>query len=486
MRCTLSHSVILFFACSATAHAQCKGLESAGPFAGTPMATVVHGQSGLDRDQVYVKKDGFGLGYGRFPPAPMTRPDYDIQSWLAAFGAATPPVIDAMSMGDDWILADCGGVTDVPNGRWASVLFSITPGSKGETGTELAIETAQPGAEGDVFSYVLPNSALPNDLVQVTQRALDTSETKLAPGADIAALDMFMPHYLLDDSIGEPLPVGMMPLQSSFIFSLAKQSVNQVPTLWFRRPNGSATLPSGATLLRMDWNQLTGWSQPYAWFTYDDFDFAQNEEIDAVAVDLRNFRMLLSTDISLVDRDPILVFSWNCPVDATPQPYIEPTGEPVSDAIGLAGSADINAICAMDPSIPGRPLTPVRPNSGYYVHGTPVDKVFPFPALNGSAFRDFENNRLILRSYMSGWSGPSTAGLAVGFITPVGTLFSAVQTATITRPTGVFCGDPVNDHVWISPPALPVFHGVPFAFRWFAADAATGELGESYPVVVRF
>lgn len=482
------HSLLLLPLLAAPAAAQplCNGRESSGPFAGTPIATVVHGMA---TDQIHFRSDGFGNKYEEFPGLPPNKPDLDIQAILEACGAIEPPVIDAMSMCDDWVLADCSGVVDVPQGRWGSVLFSVTPGSKGKIGTPLGAETTAGPAESDVFSYVLPGSVLPSALVGRTQRALDSSETSLSPRDDVAALDLFLPSYLLDDRVGTPFPQGMMPQSMSFCFSLTSESAKKVPVWWFNRSFGAPTQPSGATILRMDWQPANGWRCPYAWFTYADLSLIVEEDIDALGVDLGNQRMLFSTDISIVARDPILVFSWACPTDAIPQTYTEPgpEGTPVSDAIGLAGSADVDAICAMDPSVMNRPGTPVRPNSAYYVHGTPTRKAFPFRPLNGSGYRQFENGLIKMRTHLVGWpTGQAGPGVGLCFVTASGSLSPAVGIASFSRPMTVFCGDPLNTEVAITPAVLPFVEGVPFLFRWFAIDSTTGTPGEGYPVEVRF
>ena len=102
---------------AAAARSQC----SEGPFAGVSAATVVHNDSSLRADQMYLKVPGFGKRPETWPVSslPPGRPDFDMSQVL---GGNPGLIIDAISLGDDWVMGDCGGNAVVPPARWAAGL----------------------------------------------------------------------------------------------------------------------------------------------------------------------------------------------------------------------------------------------------------------------------------------------------------------------------------------------------------------------------
>lgn len=475
-------------------HAQCASRQSRGPFAGLPIVTVMRDEPGLSFNQTYLIPAGLdGTPPAEWPAGslPPDRPDFDMRDVFRGCGVSCAPLanleVDAISMGEDWVLADCNGQVDVPAGRWAAVLFSLTRSSQGRPGSTVSREAAAGLQQSSVFSYVLPGSALPPELVDATERAQEASEMGLSSRADLTALDMFIPFYTLDDRVANPSnhpTPGMMPPTASVFFSLTSASAAQAPACWFTQGG-----PSGATILRSNWDARSRtWSCPQPWMTYRDLELEQREDIDALAIDLDNQHMLLSTDISIVSRNPILYSSWDpaCQLpDAATTVYITPTGDDVSEAIGLTGADDVDAICAMDPSIQRRRGRAPRPNNTFYVHGTPQATLpgAAMPAPNGSAFRKYDagTGQLRYQSIMVGWpAGAVGAGWGVLLLTPTGLFAPNLVLGVIPRdPSEPFCGDPAAIELIIPP--IPGLVGANLMFRWFAVDGAT--VAEAHPVI---
>ncbi|MEM7202539.1 MAG: hypothetical protein AAF628_19885 [Planctomycetota bacterium] len=480
------------FAVRAPAPASCPSQESAGPFVGVPAVSTVRGSATLANDQVYVR----GSGIGSTPPSrwptstmPSSRPSFDLSRVLRGCSGVAGLEIDALSMGDDWVLADCSGAAVVTGVRWAAITFSVTRSTVGASGS-VAREAAVGSPAGDIFSWVLPGSSIvPPSMIGVTQRAMDAAEMGLDSTSDVTSFDMFIPYYLLDDRIAnassDPVLPGMMPATPTVFFSLTSASAALAPPAWF-----GGLAPSGATILMMRWVSPTvGWSCPRAWRTFSQLSLRNTDDIDALAVDLERQHMLFSTDISINPRPPLLFYAFGgCPrPSAAPGPYVCPgTGEQVVVKIGLATGDDIDAICAMDPTILRREHGGPRGNNAYYVHGTPlpVSGAFPGPAMNGSAFRGYDQTlgQLFFRTTLVGWpQGTIGPGLAAAFVTPPAAFSPLVLIAPpLSRNTlPVFCGDPHEARLPIPPFATLV--GASLQLRWFAVDMA-GNFGEAWPV----
>jgi hypothetical protein len=96
--------------------------ESRGLFAAAPAALVLDGQSPFAPDQVHFKRPGFlpSQAPTKWPPQPVPagRPDFDLQVAFRRCGATRPLEVDAVSIGEDWVLANpCTGDALVPPGR---------------------------------------------------------------------------------------------------------------------------------------------------------------------------------------------------------------------------------------------------------------------------------------------------------------------------------------------------------------------------------
>lgn len=470
-------------------------------FAGMPAATSLEATAGLGYlpDQLYIKPPGFHTstpGTWGALGVPAGRPNFDLATYFRRqCGLHVALEVDAFSIGEDWVIAEpCTGRAKLPPNRWAVITFSVTRGTKGKAGSVVRAETLRPdGAAADVFSWMLPGSAVPPALVATTHRAQDSREFDLGGGSirrNVDALDHYVPLYTLEPRIAAPAPKGMMPPTAVIFFSLSAASAKLAPAAWFGKDG-----PSGATILMITWNaRKRAWTCPPRVFrSWRQIGLSRDEDIDALAIDLSLRRMLFSTDIRIRKRNPILFQNLAGGCDADPiLTYTDPgSGNPVSEEIGLIGLDDVDAICSMDPSVRRRP-DPAAPrqNAIFYTIGlarTPLG-VFPPHFLNASSFRDFDsgNGAVIIRGYMVGWpqnAGPA-AGKAVAFLTPpTGILpavnLSGVQVRNLAAP---FAGDPRRAKL-VVPPALSLTAQT-VMLRWFALDSVHVTLAEAYPILV--
>jgi hypothetical protein len=472
----MRYLILLVLALSTgTALAQCP--ESHGMFAGLATA-LSHDRDlrvPLGASTVYVKRQGF-LGVAPSAPfAPAGQPDFDLDRMFRLCSATALPDVDALSIGQDWVLADdTTGEVQVPPNRWAALTVSVTRKSRGAPGSRLARELANSdGAAADVFSYILKGSALPPEVISVTERALDSREIDLGRGdqRNVDALDHLIPLYGLD-----PGAVGAtLPPNPTVYFSVTTASLRDVPATWFGN-----TPPSGATILQATWVRGQ-WTCPRPYKTFRDLGLAETEDLDGLAVDLLNQRLLFSTTTRT--RDPILFL--DCKQDMMiPVPYVE-GGVPVSTKIGLIEDDDVDGICAMDPSLRSRGNAP---NPLFHAIGSPRPRLLPPSGpVSASAFRDYQGGVLRVCSHVVGWP-PVTGvgpGLAVAFLSldfmPNPWLFVGQFARTPVNPP--FCGDP--HQVCLAIPAVLSLTGRYVDFHWFVADSALTNLGEAHPIRMR-
>ena len=429
-----------------SATGQCR--PSTGVFVATPIAlSVAEDRAGSSAiDELLFKERGFLT----VPPQPWTDtpglPSFRMLPMFRLCGLRQGPFpdIDAMSIGEDWILADdVTGRVAVPSNRWGGLVFSVTPGTAGRPGSVIAEERrASGGAAADLFSWVLPGSALPTGLVGRTARAQDSSEIDLGSRPpDVDALDLFAPVWGQASGMRSTL---IDPPQ--VFFSVSHATLDRVPAAWWANQPRSA-----ATILTSTWSRrLQRWSCPQPWMSFRELRLQQSEDLDALAVDLRNQRLLFSTKSST--RDPILFLYYGTD-SGVAVPLTDPTGVPVSTVIGLTEDDDIDAICAMDPSLRG---SQTGPNSSLFAMGTPLPKMFGFPAaeLQSSAFRGFDGVDEDICSFMSGW--PSTgqgAGQALFALSVGGGLLPVALHPR--NPANPICGDPLEHRLKIPPSAPP-------------------------------
>lgn len=461
--------------------------ESGGFFHGVPAALSLESAAGVAGDSMLMKGHGF---LQVAPPAwpAGNGPIVDLARILANCGGTccggglcpgTGLDVDALSMGLDWILADDStGRIAFPPGvpRWAAITFSVTRGSQGAPGSRIRAESSTNGAGADVFSWVLPGSAIPAPLVTRTERAHDSTEIDLSgvPNAELDALDHFLPLFGL-----EPGMRALMPQLPTIFFSVSDATKTRVPCAWWGN-----TPPSGATILKVSLLPTGAWGCPTPFKTFRDLALQQGEDLDALAVDLANQRILFSTKTA--GRDEILFLY--CGTDSgTPVPYENPSGNPVSLEIGLGGSDGVDAICAMDPTL----RQTGGPNPFHFFVGTPRPGLMPrppflepAPTLSASAFRNFVNGSTRLDTWMVGW--PATGqgqGVAAVFLTFEDTLFPIFGLGPPflrNHLNPVFAGDPQHFGL-VVPPNLSLIN-VRVTFRWFALGMGAGQAAEAWPV----
>lgn len=387
--------------------------QSAGPLVGTP-ATVLVGPGTastggrMANDVLHRKRAGFYGGW--FPEAPTGAILDPVFSTTAMFGGgvATPAfTVNALSIGLDEVLATVplGGISmvDVPPGAWGAVSLSVTRDSLGKPGSVLAAEVASSdGAGADIFSWMLPGSALnpavlpcyPSDDLQ---RGLDSRELDLFGGGvpgEISAFDVYMPLY----EVGPPIR-ALLPDRPYAFFSVDKASIfpgggggSLVPPAWF---GGGAA--SSATILVTRWDTATlSWSPPTPFLTYVDLGLGVMDDIDALSVDLLRCKALFSiarTGTSTLAQQ-IQIVAWTCP-DSPDLPrsysglvsvgnYSVPDGmggvASVTSRMGLAANGDVDGTCTIDPG--------EQSGLGTVAYGTPVFTFTSYKPMWAQIFRD--------------------------------------------------------------------------------------------------
>jgi hypothetical protein len=454
--------------------AQC----STSPFAGAPLTLSVAADPAVPFDgaELYHKADGF-----RSTPPPAWSalravPDFRLGPVFRACGAQPFPDVDAVSHGEDWILADdATGRIAVPRDRWGGLVFSVTPATVGRAGSAIRSESnSAGGAAGDLFGFMLPGSTLPPALIGVTQRAHDSREVDLGPAAaDVDAVDVPLPMWRLQPGIR-----AAMLAPPRLFFSVSNATLGRVPASWW-----AGTTPSGATIFQVVWSASNAsWSCPRVWKTWSDLGLLAHEDLDALAVDMRNERILFSTTTRT--RDPILFLY--CGTDlANPVPYSDAQGVPVSDQAGLINDDDIDAICALDPSVRA---SSTGLNAFGFAMGTPLPKLGLFPAADvaSSAFRVFDGGVDAWRAFVSGWPAGAERmpGVAVLLLSipqgPPGFLAVAVVPRDPADPV---CGAPESATIAV-PPAVDLT-GTQVDLHWFVADQGVQAVGEAWPIRVR-
>ena len=468
-------SLVTLLALTSLAAAQCP--PSNGPFVGIPAMV------SLDAQTTVFNGDGSVLGYKHhgftnsqprlWTPRAAGEPDFNLRSMMFACGVTTRtlPDVDAMSLGVDWILANSStGAVEVPPNRWGALTFSVSRQTRGRPGSTVEREANAGSPASDVFTYFLPGSDMPPELVDVGQRALDSSEIGLGTAVEenVDAIDHYIPIYL-----GEARVRSLVPSTPTVYFSVSNASLPVTPTSWF-----GGTPPSGATILQTRWSRI-GWSCPRVHKTFRDLGLQQSDDIDALAIDaLRDTMLFSTTDLSL---DPILFI--DCSTDRpTAVPYTDPMGTPVSTNAGLLNSDDVDAICALDPSTRGAAGAPAN-NSAFYWIGTALPTALfpPTPELSASGFRLSNQGQDSFRTFVNGWpstgAGPGFAALLVQWNNnpwiPL-PLFNR-------NPMPIWCGDLLQ----VTFPVFPIMQNNDVTFRWFVTDGPTiTTIAEAHPITV--
>jgi hypothetical protein len=462
---------------------------SGGPFLGAPAALTVGAQIGatgapgtIYRSSTMTKPNGFGTAVPA-PSWPALR-NLDLAQIFGNLGLTTAQVAaidtDDLSMGEDWVLADSSGRVSLPMGVWAAITFSVTVRSQGEVNSRLRRESTNGTVGADVFSYVLPGSALPAAVVGSVERAQDSLEMGLPAGTEVDGLDTLASLRNQAQDLGSYLATT-----DDIYFTLSSASA-ALPTVlpWF-----APFIPSGASILRTRRIGVT-WTMPTVWMNHTDLGLAPTDDIDGLAIDKAGRKLLFSLRGGSLDQ--IMFFSWPAGsfplLPVPPVPYTQSDGTTlVSTSIGLLQDDDLDAICSMDPVTRG---AVGGSNPLWFCLGAtrPTATAFAPPVpLWASAFRD--HGALppgpAFDTWMVGWppatgAGPGLAALAVTLddtLAPVFTLSLQVRDTTSLN------GDPRHFR-WQLPPTTSLT-GLGLTFRWFAFATGSGEIAEAWPVKVR-
>jgi hypothetical protein len=462
---------------------------SGGPLMGAPAALTVDGQIGatgaagtIYRSSTMTKANGFGSALPA-PSWPALR-NLDLAQIFANFGLTPAEVAaidtDDLSMGEDWVLADNSGRVSVPGNAWAAITFSVTVRSQGEARSRLHREAMNGTVGADIFSYVLPGSALPGAVVGQVERAQDSAEMGLPAGTEVDGLDTLASLRNQAQDLGPYLPAA-----DDIYFTLSSASA-ALPTVlpWF-----GANTPSGASILRTRRIGVT-WTMPMVWMNHTDLGLLASDDIDALAIDKAGRKLLFSLRGGSLDQ--IMFFSWPAGtfplVQVPPVPYVQANGTtPVSTSIGLLQNDDLDAICSMDPTTRG---AVGGSNPLWFCVGAtrPTATAFAPPEpLWASAFRDHAAlpPGAVFDTWMVGWPpvAQRSPGLAVLAATIDDSLAPVFTLSLQVRDDTSLNGDP-RHHRWRLP-ATTSLTGLGLTFRWFAFATAAGELAEAWPVKVR-
>ena len=463
----------------APARAQCE--PSTGFFFGTPLGLSIADGSvpGVGGADLRFKEHGARTTVPGQWPNQAGFPTLRLEDILAAtvcnnLGAPLPDV-DAISMGEDFILVDANGVLAVPRNRWGAITLSVTTRTRGARGSVIAAEVARPGgAAADLFTYVLHGSALPAELVGVTDRSLDQDEIDLGADGDIDALDLFAPTTRQLPAVTSEL---LSPIE--IYFSVSPATIPRVPAVWW-----GGTPRSAATIFLVRENPFTGgFTCPRVWRRFDQLGLAQSEDIDALSYDKRQCKLLFSTKTrgrnQILYLDPCLDGRGPNPV-----PVVDTSGTPITTNIGILEEDDVDAICTLDPSV-RRGGGRVN-NITYFTMGSPMDRLVRFPGrVDAGAFRHLEGVGDAYTTWLTGWtpSGPQR-GFGVLFANFPAAPGLFVVDVVNRDPAALGCRGATRYRLPI-PPALPPFTST-VDLIWVAVTADFGEATDAWPIRIHF
>ncbi len=320
---------------------------------GVDPATVL-GVAGVREAQLFLKPEGFRVA----APAPLLTPllDLSVAAMFGAFMAPPYPDVDAISLGTDLIPADCAGVVTIPPGHWNFNVFSVRRGTVGVAGGAINLEVGTPGGnEADFFHYVYRGSScIPPEFIGRTFKLADSSDYGLPLVAEVDAVDLGLPLFLLQATLAPSLGLPVCPTCPTVYFSFEGSVANlaRVPPGWF-----GVGPPSGAAVFASTWNGLV-WSVPAVAFTPLALGLTPCEDLDALAVDAYDptgLQLLYSTRAGgCVLRDELLFFQPSCPtsaIAAIPLRYMD--GTRVARDMGIDLGDDVDGICVGDPICQG-------------------------------------------------------------------------------------------------------------------------------------
>lgn len=476
----------------------CQGLvlaqvpnQSRGVLSGAATTVLVDGGMGGANDaETLFHANGFSQAAPQSFPALPSSPNL---AAIFQFHGAPPGIdVDDISSGRDDLLVDANGVLDVPPNSWSVWSFSLRNGAQGQAGSRIEAEATHGDVGAALFSYVLPGSFLPNQLLDVVERSHSKRDLGLGGvSPDVDGLD-FPIALGLDQQLNVNGPAvaiepGFAPLintPETIYFTVSHATKGLVPASWWQIPGGPTTAPSGATIfvtLRSSINST--WSPPHVFYPYYDLGLGVNEDIDALAYSTPTERLLFSVVGTLRDQFLFLDLSTDGAMPV-PNPVTKPGGTPISQSVGKLQTDDVDAICTLDPvRLTGGGLPPGGDDFGSSC-GHPRDGLLGVPRLSGSAYRRFESSVVRYDTHMVGW--PPIAGQAPGFsavfLTSQNNIDPVLIALQVRNPANTQEGDPQSASIVV--PAALALSGQDFTFRWIALDFATAELAEAWPVRV--
>lgn len=203
----------------------------------------------------------------------------------------TPRPIEfgSFSSGTSRIVVNTLGVADpaTADADWGYLYFSL--GNVGPNSQQLFLdEVAGPGGiGGDIFTYWIPGSEVPDDFVGITEKARDGLNMGLA---GIRGMDQNLAAVGLADDVAT-IAVSVV---DTFYFTINANTLGYAPSSWF-----AGSPRSSATILKVEWAEISSgvwdWTTPAPHLTFDDLDISQADEITALAIDELDHEVLLGT-----------------------------------------------------------------------------------------------------------------------------------------------------------------------------------------------
>jgi len=475
-----------------TAVAAAQNNESRGVLAGAATTMLVDGGNGGAADaETLVHPNGFSQA------APLTFPNSpgapSLARVFAMHGNPSGIDVDAFSTGRDDLLINSQGQLDVPPQNWSVWSFSLRVGAVGKAGSRIEAE-AQTGAVGAaLFSYILPGSNLPPEVIDVTERSHSRKELGIGngPNTEIDGLDF--PMILGRDQQLNPGPfpgvaiepgfVPLLPIPETIYFSVTDASKNNVPTSWWNTLGGFATAPSGASILCVMRTSFgSPWSAPRVYLPYFELGLGVDEDVDAVAIDTVRENVVYS--VAGLQRDQFLYYYFGTDDGGAPPatPVTTTGGQPVSNQVGKASIDDVDAICTLDPVIGSAGAPPPGGDDFGSSCGAPQPGLLGVPEISGSAYRRFQGGTIYVDTFLVGW--PPVAGPAPGFAAAFLTIGNSLQLLPIggiqvRDPSNQIPGDPRTATFVL--PATMALTNFDCTCRWVALDFVTAEIAEAWP-----
>jgi hypothetical protein len=465
-----------------------QGGQSSGLLAGSAVSIFSDGftPAGSPDGTTLIHRNGFGQTTpNQFASTLASAPD--LRAILTTHGAPAALDCDDYSTGMDDILVDENGVISFPPYLWSVWSFSVRQGSIGSPGSSVAREAATGNVGSALFSYVLPGSNLPDEVVDVVERSHSGADLGL-PGSNIEIDGVDQPlMFGIDQALAnngnsvirEPGFLALQQTPATILFSVSDATKHLVPSIWWQN-----SAPSGATIFYTEISPFSsGWLPPQPFLTYADLGLDQDEDIDALAVDLSDEKLLFSVTGNA--RDQFLFFGYG--TDGTqPIPVVKASGVPISQSVGIDSDDDVDAICTLDPNLEAEDLMNPGGDGFGSTCGAPRNGILgPIPEISGSAYRRFEGGQTHFDTFMVGW--PSSTGpapsLAFAFLTTGDNIDPILIGGIHLRdPTNSITGDPQTETLSI-PPGLALSN-FRVTLRWFHLDWFGAEVSEAWPVQV--